>query len=77
MKKLYKIIKGEIGEFDSNSFIRLLKIFTMSALLVILYASVFSGFQIVDEFEHLHASWLVSIGKIPYVDFFEIQEITT
>ena len=24
-----------------------------------------------DEFEHLHASWLVSIGKIPYVDFFE------
>ena len=71
MKKLYKIIKGEIGEFDSNSFIRLLKIFTMSALLVILYASVFSGFQIVDEFEHLHASWLVSIGKIPYVDFFE------
>jgi hypothetical protein len=24
-----------------------------------------------DEFEHLHASWLVSVGKTPYVDFFE------
>ncbi len=24
-----------------------------------------------DEFEHLHAAWLVSLGQTPYVDFFE------
>ena len=71
MKKIYKIIANELKDFDTNSFIRILKIFSVSALLVILYASVFSGFQIVDEFEHLHASWLVSIGEIPYLDFFE------
>ncbi|MEW5915760.1 MAG: glycosyltransferase family 39 protein [Gemmatimonadota bacterium] len=25
----------------------------------------------VDEFEHVHAAWLVSLGQRPYVDFFE------
>ena len=71
MKKLYNIIKAELGNFDTVSFIRLLKIFSAIALFIILYATIFSGFQIVDEFEHLHASWLVSIGKTPYTDFFE------
>ncbi|MBQ2885442.1 MAG: glycosyltransferase family 39 protein [Alphaproteobacteria bacterium] len=71
MKKIYKIINDELEGFDNNSFIRLLKIFSVASLLIILYAFLFSGFQIVDEFEHLHAAWLVSIGEIPYVDFFE------
>src|SRR3989304_3084629 len=26
---------------------------------------------VVDEFEHLHAAYLVSRGQTPYVDFFE------
>ena len=71
MRKYFDFIKAEISNFDTNSFVRLLKIFSTIALLIIFYASIFSGFQIVDEFEHLHASWLVSIGQIPYVDFFE------
>src|ERR1051325_2332738 len=24
-----------------------------------------------DEFEHLHAAWLIAQGNLPYVDFFE------
>lgn len=71
MRKYFDFIKAELSDFDANSFIRLLKIFSTIALLIIFYASIFSGFQIVDEFEHLHASWLVSIGNIPYLDFFE------
>ncbi len=65
------IINSELADFDENSLIRVFKIFSCVALLVLLYAYTFSGFQIVDEFEHLHASWLVSIGQVPYRDFFE------
>ncbi len=66
-----KFIEQQLFEFDSQELMRILKILSAAALLVILYAFVFSGFQIVDEFEHLHAAWLVSIGKVPYADFFE------
>ena len=72
---LYSVCKGrldkELADFDENSVIRIFKIFSALALLVALYAFVFSGFQIVDEFEHLHAAWLVSSGEVPYRDFFE------
>ena len=64
-------IKKQLVDFDENAFIHALKLFIVVALLVILYGLVFSGFQIVDEFEHLHASWLVSEGLFPYRDFFE------
>lgn len=66
-----RFIAKELESFDDTLFIRLMKIFTGVALVGILYTAVFSGFQIVDEFEHLHAAWLVSIGKVPYLDFFE------
>lgn len=66
-----KFIEQQLFEFDNAALVRVLKILATAALLVILYAFVFSGFQIVDEFEHLHAAWLVSIGKVPYLDFFE------
>lgn len=68
---MQKFIEQQLFEFDSRALIRILKLLSAAALFVILYAFVFSGFQIVDEFEHLHAAWLVSIGKVPYVDFFE------
>ena len=60
-----------LKEFDDKTLRNILVIFSVSALAIILYAFVFSGFQIVDEFEHLHASWLVSTGRVPYRDFFE------
>lgn len=66
-----RLIEQQLNGFDDKAFIRLMKIFAGAGLAIILYAAVFSGFQIVDEFEHLHASWLVSIGKVPYKDFFE------
>lgn len=66
-----KFIEQQLFEFDTSALVRILKILSAAALLVILYAFVFSGFQVVDEFEHLHAAWLVSIGKVPYADFFE------
>ncbi|MBO5441292.1 MAG: hypothetical protein J6A09_01845, partial [Alphaproteobacteria bacterium] len=68
---MHRFIEKELESFDDTLFIRLMKIFTGAALVGILYAAVFSGFQIVDEFEHLHAAWLVSTGKVPYLDFFE------
>lgn len=68
---MYKFIKQQLFEFDNRALERVLKILSAAALLVILYAFAFSGFQIVDEFEHLHAAWLISVGKLPYVDFFE------
>ncbi len=64
-------IDRQLKELNTEVFIRCLKIFSVVGLGISLYALIFSGFQIVDEFEHLHASWLISIGKVPYVDFFE------
>lgn len=71
LANISQFIEQQLIEFDSSALIRVLKILSVAALLVILYAFVFSGFQVVDEFEHLHAAWLVSIGKVPYRDFFE------
>jgi len=71
MNKVKVFISEQLKSFNDAEFIRLLKIFTGAVLVIILYAAVYSGFQIVDEFEHLHASWLVSTGKVPYRDFFE------
>ena len=64
-------IKKQLNDFDDKAFIHALKVFIIIAFLVIGYGFIYSGFQIVDEFEHLHASWLVSEGKLPYRDFFE------
>lgn len=71
MNKFKHFVNTQLAGLDDVAFIRLLKIFTGAAAIIIAYAFIFSGFQIVDEFEHLHASWLVSIGKFPYKDFFE------
>lgn len=64
-------MEKQLRDFDDKALIRIFKLFSAAAALVLLYAFFFSGFQIVDEFEHLHASWLVSTGKVPYKDFFE------
>lgn len=64
-------MEKQLRDFDNKALIRIFKLFSAAAALVLLYAFFFSGFQIVDEFEHLHASWLVSTGKVPYKDFFE------
>ena len=64
-------IRQQIKDFNEASFLHALKIFMCVAGGAILYCAIFSGFQIVDEFEHLHASWLISEGKLPYRDFFE------
>lgn len=71
LKTLSDFWKKQLSLFDDEAIIRLLKIFSGAALIAICYALIFSGLQIVDEYEHLHASWLVSIGKVPYRDFLE------
>ena len=71
MNKIQSFFEKQFASFDNLAFIHLMKIFICVASLVLVYAAIFSGFQIVDEFEHLHASWLVSSGKVPYRDFFE------
>ena len=71
MNKLRNILISQFKYFDGDAFVHSLKIFSVFAMGIIVYASIYSGFQIVDEFEHLHASWLVSIGKLPYRDFLE------
>lgn len=71
IKRLQNFIDKQLVDFNDAAFIRILKIFSGIALVIILYAAIFSGFQIVDEFEHLHASWLVAEGKVPYKDFLE------
>ena len=68
---MLKQIKQQFKSFDDASFIHALKLFIIASLFIVGYGFVFSGFQVVDEFEHLHASWLVSQGKLPYRDFFE------
>ena len=70
-----KFIEKQLNDFDENAFIHALKLFIAVSLLVILYGLIFSGFQIVDEFEHLHASWLISEGFIPYRDFLNITTL--
>ena len=68
---MLRLIKKQLNDFDDASLIHAIKLFVIVSIFIIGYGFIFSGFQVVDEFEHLHASWLVSQGKIPYRDFFE------
>ena len=48
----------------------LLFLIGISALCVLI--NIFIGYQaITDDLEHIHASWLVWNGQVPYKDFFE------
>lgn len=71
MHTIIRFIKNNLNDFNDTSFLRLFRLFSFLALLIITYGFVFSGFQIIDEFEHLHASWLIFEGKLPYRDFLE------
>lgn len=71
MQMLLHYIRSIFDNFNDKSFQRLFKLFSFFCLIIIAYGFVFSGFQIIDEFEHLHASWLIFEGKAPYRDFFE------
>lgn len=71
LQVINSFIGRQLADVNEASLIRLLKIFSVASAVVLFYAFIFSGFQVVDEFEHLHSSWLVSIGKVPYRDFFE------
>lgn len=68
---MLNFIKNQLRTFNDEAVIHALKLSFYVSLFIITYGAFFSGFQIVDEFEHLHASWLVSEGFIPYRDFFE------
>lgn len=37
----------------------------------LIFLGLFNDFFLVDEMEHIHASWLVADGNVPYRDFFE------
>ena len=43
----------------------------LCGLIGVICALIFGRFVISDNFEHLRASYLVSIGYMPYLDFFE------
>lgn len=68
---MLNFIKNQLKTFNDEAVIHALKLSFYVSLFVVAYGAFFSGFQVVDEFEHLHASWLVSKGFIPYRDFFE------
>ena len=68
---MLKFIKNQLNSFNNEAVIHALKLSFYVSLFIMAYGAIFSGFQIVDEFEHLHASWLISKGFIPYRDFFE------
>ena len=68
---MYEFLKNQLDDFNNNSLERILKLFICASMLVMIFGAIFSGFQVVDEFEHLHASFLVSQKKLPYRDFFE------
>ncbi len=68
---MLKFIKNQLNSFNNEAVIHALKLSFYVSLFIMTYGAIFSGFQIVDEFEHLHASWLISKGFIPYRDFFE------
>lgn len=64
--------------FSNNFKQKLPDIFIHSLIIVLAIAIIsliaglsFSRYLVSDEFEHLHAAWLVSQGQIPYKDFFE------
>ena len=68
---MLNFIKKQLKTFNDEAVIHALKLSFYVSLFIITYGAFLSGFQVVDEFEHLHASWLVSEGFIPYRDFFE------
>ncbi|MBR1824994.1 MAG: hypothetical protein IJ770_00205, partial [Alphaproteobacteria bacterium] len=50
---------------------KLLSIFLLADLFVVLLSFAFQDPVITDSMEHLRASYLVSLGDVPYRDFFE------
>lgn len=54
-----------------KSFNRILFGFLIINCLYLLANIFISSKAMADDFEHLHASWLVWLGQVPYTDFFE------
>lgn len=54
-----------------NIFVYSLVIILAIAIVFLIVGLSFSRYLVPDEFEHLHAAWLVSQGQVPYKDFFE------
>lgn len=50
---------------------KVLLVYLVILAFFILGTAIYSGVLILDDVEHIHASWLVWQGKIPYRDFFE------
>lgn len=74
------VTANRIGTFIANrktgQAMRLLNTVFYAAMVLFAVVAVWrvcrgSGF-FMDTAEHIHSSWLVSIGKVPYRDFFNI-----
>ena len=50
---------------------KVLLVYLVILAFFILGTAIYSGVLILDDVEHIHASWLVWQGKVPYRDFFE------
>lgn len=46
-------------------------VFIALTVCIFIYNNFSGTISLVDTYEHVHASWLVSEGKVPYLDFFE------
>ncbi len=66
--RITKFLKDKTNILFLNKFIFISLV--IAALAIQAYL-VFYRYMDADEFEHLHASWLVVKGLVPYLDFFE------
>ena len=65
------LLKDKLKE---NAYFLIEKILFVNLLVVLGYVGLLSFYQIYPEgdvIEHIHAAYLTSIGKVPYLDFFE------
>ena len=69
MRTVFRFIGGyNMTEFFKN---KCLCIILLLNLIILGYFFRYDGYAYMDTFEHLRMSWLVSLGNMPYRDFFE------
>ncbi|MBR5599159.1 MAG: hypothetical protein IKW39_03870, partial [Alphaproteobacteria bacterium] len=49
----------------------ILGLFCLYCICLLVWVVIYSGSSDGDTIEHIHTTWLVHTGKIPYKDFFQ------
>ena len=64
--------KISITAHEKNIYIYFISILAILIFSILSISSIWGNYGFfMDTLEHIHASWLVSEGKVPYRDFFE------